>query len=269
MSIQALFDFGCIPYITTSDFLLPCFNLKPYGYELTPFCDGKDKSNFHYAYIRSNTIAFEADLSMPNWVYIDYVMLQTACVGFMLKKSKVPNSLLAQFDSDPLVDIEKLEYVPISGQIAGITADKETWQGCSLFSLSKHIPELKSLGVATYTRGLTLEAIRAKKFRGITQYDNPAVSIHGKTTKEFYIKQPIVWLHPRTHMTFIYEQSVDYSLDSLRAPKDQEYSFLMSAYDGEAKKRIEQGLKNGISYKIVPPFQIKKGDDILLPILEC
>ncbi len=269
MSIKALFDFGCIPYIATSEYLLPCFNLSPYGHELVPFCDGPDKTNFHLAYIRSNTLAFEADLSMPNWVYIDYVILQTACIGFMLEKKKIPNHLLAQFDSDPLVDLDTLEYVPISGQTAGLTADKETWQGCSLFSLAKHIPELKSLGIATYTRALALEALGAKKFRGITQYDNPAVSIHGKTTKEFFIRQAIVWLHPRTHMTFIYEQEIDYSLDSLKDRPEEEYSFLMSAYDGEAKRKIEKGLREGKSYKIVPPFQIKKGDDVFLPIKEC
>ncbi|HMO16768.1 MAG TPA: hypothetical protein PKA63_02835 [Oligoflexia bacterium] len=206
---------------------------------------------------------------MPNWVYIDYVILQTACIGFMVRKSLVPNNLLAQFDSDPLVDLESLEYIPISGQTAGLTADKETWQGCSLFSLSKHFPELKSLGVATYTRALALEALRAKKFRGITQYDNPAVSIHGKTTREFYIRQAIVWLHPRTHMTFIYEQNVDYNLNSLKERPTEEYSFLMSAYDGEIKRYIEEGLKNGRSFKVVAPFQIKKDNDILLPILEC
>ena len=269
MSIQALFDFGCIPYIATSEYLLPYFDLKPYGFDLMPFCDGPDKTNFHHAYIRSNTLAFEADLSMPQWVYIDYVLLQTACVGFMVEKSKVPNQVLAQFDADPLVCLDDLNYVPVSGQTAGLTVDKETWQGCSLFSLAKHFPGLKSLGLATYTRALALEAYRAKKFRGITQYDNMAVSIHGKTAQEFFIRQAIVWLHPRTHMTFIYEQIPNYDLANLKNREDEEYTFLMSAYDFEAKKRIEEGLRNGKNYKIVPPFQINKNDEIFLPILEC
>ena len=269
MSLEALFEKGCIPYIATSESLLPFFNTTPFGQELRPFCDGPDKINFHHAYTRSNTLAFEADLSMPGWVYIDYVLLQTACVGLMIERSKVPNNILAQFDADPLVSVGELEYVPISGQTAGLTADKVTWQGCSLFSLAKHFPELKSLGVATYTRALALETYGAKKFRGITQYDNPAVAIHGKTTKEFYIQQAIVWLHPRTHMTFIYEQEPDFDVNNLATPKDEKYDFLMSAYDSSAKQEIEKGLKEGKRYKIVPPFQIRKGDDILLPIVEC
>lgn len=269
MSIEALLENGCIPYIATSEHLLPCFNTKPFGYTLTPYCDGPDKTNFHQAYIRSNTLAFEADLTMPQWVYIDYVMLQTASIGFMIERKRVPNNVLAQFDADPLVEVGELDFVPISGQTAGLTADKETWQGVSLFSLAKHFPDLRSLGLGTYTRALALEAFGAKKFRGITQYDNSAVSIHGKTAKEFFIKQAIVWLHPRTHMTFIYEQEPSFTLDDLRPREAEEYSFLISAYDFEAKKRIEAGLREGKRYKIVPPFQIKKGDDLLLPIVEC
>ncbi len=268
MSLEKLIEYGCVPYIATSAHLLPHFNLEPFGYRVTPFIDGPEYVNFHHAYVRSNTVAFEADLNMPEWVYIDYVLLQTAAVGFMVERSKASHSLLSQFDSDPLVDLEKLEYIPISGQTAGLTADGETWLGCSLFSLAKHFPELRSLGLATFTRGLALKCYGAKKFRGITQYDNPAVGIHGKTTKAMKIIQPIVWLHPRTHMTFLYEQELDYDINALSTPDPEEYDFLLSAYDLEKKKEIEQGLAAGKQYRIVSPFRIVDGENVFLPIQE-
>jgi len=268
MSLQALLDYGCIPYIATSEHLINCFELNPFGIKLQPFFDGPEETNFHLAYIRSNTIAFEADLSMPNWVYIDHVLLQTAAIGFMLPKTKLPRDILAQFDSDPLLEMDKVKCVPISGQTAGLAADGKTWTGVSLFSLSKYLPDLRSLGIATFTRAMALKAYRAKKYVGITQYDNPAVAIHGKTTKAIYIKQPAVWIHPRTHMTFIYEQEIDFELEDLKEREPEKYSYLLSAYDLEKKLEIAEGLKAGKRYKIVPPYRILEGDNVFLPILE-
>jgi len=268
MSLQAILDYGCLPYIATSTHLKHCFDLKPYGAELHPHFDAQDETNFHLAYIRSNTIAFEADLSMPNWVYIDHVLLQTAAIGFKLHKSKLTREILAQFDSDPLLDMKNFDYVPISGQTAGLAADGKTWTGVSLFSLAKFLPDLKSLGIATFTKAIALKAYGAKFFVGITQYDNPAVAIHGKMAKKYYIKQPIVWIHPRTHMTFIYEQEIDYDLENLDAVEPEDYSFLLSAYDLEKKLEISEGLKNGKKYRIVPPFRILRNDEVFLPISE-
>jgi len=268
MSLQALFDFGCRAYICTSRHIVPAFDMRPFERDLTPFFDGPAETPFHLAYIRSNSIAFDADLGMPHWVYIDYVLLQTAAIGFMLPKAKFPKELLAKFEADALIDLKKLEYLPISGQTAGLAADGTTWTGVSLFSLAKYFPALKSLGVATHTRALALRAYRAKKFVGITQYDNPAVAIHGKTTQAFVIKQPMVWIHPRTHMTFIYEQEIDFTLDGLRGQESMEYSFLLRADDRQAKEKIADGLANGRRYQIVSPFRLVKDGSVYLPIRE-
>jgi hypothetical protein len=268
MSLTALLEFGCKPYIATSAHLVSSFNLEPFGTTLQPHFDSPQETMFHLAYIRSNTIAFDADLSMPHWVYIDYVLLQTAAVGFMLPKYRLPRDLIARFEKDPLLKLEQLEYLPISGQTAGLAVDGKTWTGVSLFSLAKYLPELKSLGIAVHTRALALAAYKARYFVGITQYDNPAVAIHGKTTRELFIKQPAVWIHPRTHMTFIYEQEIDYSLDTLKDRDAEPYTFLLRADDLEHKELISQGIARGIRYKIVPPFRIIKGDKVFLPIVE-
>jgi hypothetical protein len=180
----------------------------------------------------------------------------------------MPQELIAKFAADPELDISKLEELPISGQTAGLAADGKTWTGVSLFSLSKYLPELKSLGIGTHTRALALKTYRARNFVGITQYDNPAVAIHGKTTKGLFIKQPMVWVHPRTHMTFIYEQEIDFTLDGLAGQEPLEYSFLLRADDLAAKERIAEGLAKGRRYQIVAPFRIVEGGQVFLPIRE-
>jgi hypothetical protein len=268
MSLEALRELGCKPYICTSQHITSAFDMRPFGVALSPFFDGEEQTQFHLAYIRSNSIAFDSDLGMPHWVYIDYVLLQTAAIGFMAPQKLLPQALIEKFKADSLLDISKLEYLPISGQTAGLAADGKTWTGVSLFSLAKYIPELKSLGLATHTRAIALKAYQAKRFVGITQYDNPSVAIHGKTTRALFIKQPMVWIHPRTHMTFIYEQEIDFSLDGLRGSEDGEYTFLLKADDRSAKERIAEGLNTGHRYQIVPPFRIVRDDGVYLPIRE-
>jgi hypothetical protein len=184
MSLEQLLKAGCKPYIVTSSHLVSSFEMRPFDVPLTPFFDGEKETGFHLAYIRSNSIAFDADLGMPHWVYIDYVLLQTAAVGLMYPRERLPAEILARFQADTSFDVHALEYLPISGQTAGLAADGETWTGVSLFSLGKYLPELRSFGIATHTRALALTAYRAKKFIGITQYDNPAVAIHGKTADD-------------------------------------------------------------------------------------
>ena len=268
MTLSAILEYGCKPYIATSPHIVDSFNLAPFGTELTPFFDGQDETNFHMAYIRANCTAFASDLGIPNWVYIDFVLLQTAAVGFMLAKEKLPPQLLKKFEDDQNIDLSMIDFIPISGQTAGLAADGKTWTGVSLFSLSEYIPDLKSLGLATHTRALALSAYRAKKFVGITQYDNPAVAIHGKTTRALYIKQPIVWMHTRTHMTFVYEQEIDFSLDSLGVKSSEEYSFLLRADDMNAKLKMAQAIATGTRYQIVAPFRIVDGDSVFLPVRE-
>ncbi len=266
MSLEALLEFGCRPYICTSQHITSAFDMHPFDLTLTPFFDGAKQTQFHLAYIRSNSIAFDSDLGMPHWVYIDYVLLQTAAIGFMLPQRLVPKSLIEKFQVDSLLDLSKLEYIPISGQTAGLAADGKTWTGVSLFSLSKYIPKLKSLRLATHTRTIALKVYQAKTFVGITQYDNPAVAIHGKTTRALFIKEPVVWIHPRKHMTFIYEQQIDLSHVGLHSSEDGEYTFLLKADDRAAKERMVQGLSTGYRYQIVPPFRIVRPDGVFLPI---
>jgi hypothetical protein len=268
MTLSALIKYGCKPYICTSRHISHVFDMRPFDVPLTQHYDGSDETQFHLAYMRSNSIAFDADLGMPRWVYIDFVLLQTAVVGFTLPKRFMPPELIAKFAADSELDLSKLDDLPISGQTAGLASDGKTWTGVSLFSLSKHLPELKSLGIATHTRALALKAYKARTFVGITQYDNPAVAIHGKTTKGLFIKQPMVWIHPRTHMTFIYEQEIDFTLDGLAGQEPLEYSFLLRADDLAAKERIAEGLAKGRRYQIVSPFRIVDGSQVFLPIRE-
>jgi hypothetical protein len=267
MSLDQLLKAGCKPYIVTSSHLVSSFEMNPFEAPLTPFFDGEKETGFHLSYIRSNSIAFDADLGMPHWVYIDYVLLQTAAVGLMYPRAKIPKELLAKFEADTSFDVHALEYLPISGQTAGLAVDGETWTGVSLFSLGRYLPELRSFGIATHTRALALAAYRAKKFVGITQYDNPAVAIHGKTTRALYIKQPIVWIHPRKDMTFIYEQEIDFSLHSLRDAAQEEYTFLLKADDRAKKEEIASGIVKGFRYQIVPPFRVEREDGVYLPIV--
>ncbi|NDC37565.1 MAG: hypothetical protein EBZ48_05885 [Proteobacteria bacterium] len=263
---------GYRPYIATSARLLPHLNLTPFGVEPAIFTAEESRHvPFHEAYLLSNSLSFKSpDLRMPNWVLIDCVLMQTAVVGFMWPKAQMPVELLRFYRDDPKIDLDSLKYLPVSGQVASITADHQSYFGFSLFSLGRQISGIEKLGM--YSRALALEVYKLSgggRFFGISQYDNPALRIHGRFSPAMEIYQTTVPLHPKRDMTLIYTMQIDFDPHTLDTPQPQESAdFKLKADDAAAKHELQELMKRGKRFRIVPPFQITQDNQLFLPIKE-
>lgn len=270
--LHELLSAGYIPYIATSECLLSSFNATPFGQKVHPYLmENPEHGAFHEAYLLSNSLSFKSpDLKMPHWVLIDCALMQTAIVGFMKARADLPERFLSHYRNDPSIDLDRLDYIPVSGQIASPTADRKSLSGFSLFSLGSMLGAPRNLGL--YTKALALEVYRAASYEwlyGITQYDNPAIKIHGRFSSRMEIVQPIVSLHPKKDMTLIYRMAVDYDPQRLaERPADVEPTFWMKADDIAGKNRMQSGIKDGKRYFLAPPFAVTRDHEIYLPILE-
>jgi hypothetical protein len=270
--MQTLLAAGYVPYIATSGYLLSSLNAAPFGQKTPAYLmENPEHGAFHEAYLLSNSLSFKSpDLKMPHWVLIDCALMQTAVVGFMKACADLPESFLDHYRKDPSIDLDRLDYIPVSGQIASPMADGKSLSGFSLFSLGSTLGAPKNLGL--YTKALALEVYRAASYDwlyGITQYDNPALKIHGRFSPRMEIVQPIVSLHPKKDMTLIYRMAVDYDAQRLGEPlAGVEPSFWLEAHDIAGKARIQRGIADGKRYLIAPPFAVTRNGEIYLPIIE-
>ncbi len=271
---QHLLDFGLTPYVATARHQLGSLALEAMGTTREVFClEDRSAAPFHRAYATANALAFGArDLKMPGWVYIDCVLMQTAVVGFAARKRDVPAGLLKEFETD----LDGSEWLPVSGQIASPALDGKTLVGFSLFSLRSLWPELPALGLAT--KGLALQvynAARFDRFFGITQYDNPALCLHGRFGRALEIVSARVPLHAQGDNSLIYGMKIDFDPARLEeAPHTtKEPDFWIEAGDATAIAGLEAGIAEGKRYFILPPFQVKGGPGgeaqaVHLPIAE-
>jgi len=263
---------GFTPYIATSRKLVPYLNTAPFGKPIkTYLMDEPADTAFLEAYLLSNSLSFgAANLKMPNWVYIDFVLMQTAAVGFSLPVGAVPKDLLDEYKNDASINLSALTHIPISGQTSGINFDKKTLSGVSLFSMGKRTGYQGKLAV--YTRTMAFEVYRARAFEGyygVTQYDNPSLRVHGRFTPEMEISQPIVLLHTHKDMAFSYKVKLDYDpADPIKQHPDVKPTFWLDAKDTAKKQAMAEGIKRGKRYIIVPPFSVQRDGGIFLPILE-
>ncbi len=268
MSFDKILAAGYVPYIATDSSLKESLNLKPFGLDPVIIDTKSENVNFHRAYLLANAVAFN-DLKMPNWVYVNCVLSQSAVFGFARKRADIPASLFDHFENDPDIESSKLDLVPISGATSSLTADRETWFGFTLFSLQRYFSDGRDIPrIAAYTKAASFEMYGTKKFTGITQYYNRASKIHGLFGK-MYLKSPIVHAHSVPDYTFMYEMDVNYDINTLEdKPEDGDYDFLLEQEDTAKKQEVEKGLAAGKKYVIVPPYQVRKDDKIYLPIKE-
>jgi len=197
--------------------------------------------------------------------------MQTAVVGFLAQKSKVPKSLLDEFKAEADIDLDALEWIPVSGQIASPAMDGNTLVGFSLFSLRSYWPELPALGLAT--KALALQVYGAgqrDKFLGITQYDNPALSMHGRFGPRLEIISPRVPLHAQGNNTLVYGMKIDFDPHTLHEKPAvvAEPDFWLETGDGAGIDQMVAGIASGSRYFILPPFQVRDGQKLKLPIAE-
>lgn len=272
MSLEAIIGAGYRPFVASAAFLHPSFDLSPFGVETLVIDTSEASNDFYDAYLQANALAFGV-LAMPEWVLTDCVLYQSAVVGFAAPRDMCPApylDALAAAGAHP----ERLDYVPVTGQIAGLTADAKTWFGFSLISHQRPKGDLQyqfpdgldpQIRLATWTKALALEVYRARYFMGLTQYANRAVATHGLFGRMF-LQEPVVWRHEKAMESFIYRMDVDFDISSFMQRDDEPFDFLLDSGDSQLKLQLVERMKSGERFEIVAPFRIKSGDGIQLPI---
>jgi len=273
--IQNLLDIGLKPYVATSELLLNSLDLSIFeGQEVVKILEDPKHRSFHEAYLVSNSLGFgNPDLKMPNWVYIDCVLLQSAVIGFAIPVEKAPDTLVEFYERDPYVDVQNLDYIPISGQIAGLGIDGNTLVGFSLFSLRRQLPDLNIPRLAHFTKYAALHVYKAgekEKFIGISQYDNKALATHALFGEKMYIERTTLALHPLRDMSFTYSMHVDLNekkiLSDQRNTPAQDFDFLLQANDNDMKIEIQNRITSGERFYIADPIHVEKENNLYLPI---
>ena len=267
---ENLTENGLIPYIATGQGFLKSLDLSDFEENgLIVTMENKADASFHEAYLLSNSLAFgNPNLKMPNWVYIDCVLMQGAVAGFAIKVEDAPDKLLQFYKDDENVDLDSLEYLPISGQIAGLNIDGNSMTGFSLFSLRKYLPSRDIPSLALLTKYLALKAYKADqkaKYIGISQYDNRALITHGAFCDKMYIDTPMVMMHPCKEMSFTYSMKIDFDIFEVEKPQEQP-DFYLKADDTDKKKEMSLRMQSGERFYIAHPIQVKKEDGLYLPI---
>ena len=267
MSFEKIISSGYRPFLATSQFLLSSLNTSPFGLDTTVFVQDKEHLNFHKAYLLANTLAFgtpKEGLGMPGWVYTDLVLSQTAVVGLIAPIEKCPEAYVKEFRDFDEIDMSELQYLPVAAQIAGRTANPNVWFGFSLISHQRKYGFEDELGIsiAPFAKALALEAYQAKEFMGLTQYENSAVRHHGQFGRMF-IHEPFVWTHSRPKESFIYRMNIEFDhgeFYNLDTPAIDDFDFMLNSRDDSKKDEIADGIKNGIRFEIVSPYQVVEKD---------
>ena len=274
--IQQLLDCKLVPYIATSEMILPHLDLSIFGgHEVVKLLEDPKSRNFHEAYLVSNSFGFgNPDLKMANWVYIDCVLMQTAVVGFAVKVEDAPDSLRYFYEDDPYVDLETLDYIPISGQIAGLGMDGQTLTGFSLFSLRRQLPHLNLPKLGTMTKYAALHVYKGEekgKLIGLTQYDNRALKTHAIFGPKMYIERTIMPLHPLREMSFTYSMQIEFNEEKIFGDMENvecadPIEFLLKADDTVQKQELQARIDAGERFYVAPPIHIHREDGLYLPI---
>lgn len=272
--MSELLDAGLVPYVATSEHYLDYLDLSLFGgNEIVRVLENPDHRNFHESYLVSNSLAFgNPELKMQNWVYIDCVLMQTAVVGFAVPVAKAPTTLIDFYARDPWVDVDTLDYIPVSGQIASLGIDRQTLVGFSLFSLRRQIEHMNVHKLAHKTKYAALWVYRAEelnKFVGISQYNNKALLTHTLFGKKMYIDQTTAPLHPLRDMSFTYSMKVELDEERMLGGIVQEpgdCDFLLESTDLNKKMEMQQRIRNGERFYIMDPVHIRKDDGLYLPI---
>ncbi len=272
--LQPFVQAGLMPYVAASERNAAALAIERLGHVpcVIKVMERAEDRAFHLAYLAANAIGFgNPALKMPNWVYIDCVLMQTAVIGFCIPRDSAPAALIEAFAADPSVPLEALDALPVSGQIAGLALDGDTLIGFSLFSLRKFMPALQNLALGPATKAMALSLYRAEerqRFQGIAQYDNPALKVHARFGRQIEIDQPVMPLHPLGHMTMVYGMKADLDFARIFSGLQgaEPYDILLRADDAAAKEGLVAGRANGQRYIICPPYQIERDGALYLPL---
>lgn len=267
-NLEILASAGLSPFIATSRMVLGALDQSVTGRAGHVYLLEREQDrSFHEAFRLANGLGFAPAAKMPNWVLVDCMLMQTAIVGFAITKKRAPDSLIREFENDPSFDLADLDYLPVSGQIAGSSLDGKSLVGFSLFSLRRYLPQVPALGVVTKALALQVYRAQGRRFVGLTFWDNKALSIQGRFGRPMRIESTTVPIYSSRPTAMTYSMVIDFDPDEMHEREAPgRHDFLMRADDEAKKREISRGQAEGLSYIIVPPYQIEKGGVIEIPI---
>jgi len=268
-NLEILATAGLTPYIAASRIVLPALDQSVIGRAGHIYLlERPEDRSFHEAFRLANALGFTSPaVKMPNWVLVDCVLMQTAIIGFAIAKKRAPNDLIAAFEGDSSFDLADLGYLPVSGQIAGLSLDGQSLVGFSLFSLRRYLPQVPALGVITKALALQVYRAQGRRFIGLAFWDNRVLSMQGRFGRPMKIESTTVPIYPARVHAMTYSMIIDFDPDEMHERESPgDFDFLLRADDEAKKYEMSRGQAEGMEYIIVPPYQIEKNGVIELPI---
>jgi len=115
-------------------------------------------------------------MPMPRWVFYDCSEMPGAIFGFAQRAEELDAKTRELY----AVPEHYQGLVPFSMYIAIPMAERGSWFGHNLCSISPTLPHLGLRGLGSVTKSLALKAFQTKRFYGATQWDSKALYIHSK-----------------------------------------------------------------------------------------
>ena len=268
-NLEILAAAGLTPYIAASRMVLPALDQSVIGRAGHVYLlEREEDRSFHEAFRLANALGFTSTaMKMPDWVLVDCVLMQTAIVGFAVSKKRAPKDLISAFEDDPSFDLADLDYLPVSGQIAGLSIDGQSLVGFSLFSLRRYLPHVPALGVITKALALQVYRGQGRRFIGLAFWDNKVLSMQGRFGRPMRVESTTVPIYPARVHAMTYSMVIDFDPDEMHERETPgDFDFLLRADDETKKHEMSRRQAEGANYIIVPPYQIEKNGMIELPI---
>jgi len=266
---------GLKPFLATSESLVGAFDLAPWGCALAPIVLEDDaNATFLRAYLCAERLAYGGwaetagasaqgytGASMPDWVFVDCVLLQSAAVGFMVSQDQVPAPALRPF-AEAGIDLDRLPFLPLTADALSVRLDRRSIVGVSTYTLQRLF--FGTSGWAAETHALALGACRAATydwFYAVTQFGSHAIRLHGRFGHDPILVKPSVPIYPDPHLSFIYKMKIEFDPSNLAMLPVRTPDRLLRARDTVAKRRIAEEIAQGWRHTIVPPYW-SRGDDV-------
>lgn len=143
-------------------------------------------------YRAANAYAFPGELALPGWVLSDLYLLPGA-IGLLL----CPARSLAVAVRKRL-GLHGDDLAIAAAYLGAPTVTPGLFIGVSLISL------LPGIHAGAWVKALSLRMLRAKRMRGIAQWQNPSVRVHTRMGP-LRVVGPVPGTHEFRHKSFVYE----------------------------------------------------------------
>lgn len=172
---------GLVPYVVVTPANREYLDLAPFGVEIRPenaLNPMRVSSQVFLAMLQElDALTFGPEgMPMPRWVFYDCSEMSGAIFGF----GRPAKELDAETRKTYGVPVDYVGLVPFSMYIAIPMADRGSWFGHNLCSISPTLPHLGLRGLGSVTKSLALKTFRTQRFYGATQWDSKALYIHSK-----------------------------------------------------------------------------------------